>query len=798
MARGPDADERVPLLSNFNTNSKADDARPKKAARWLARHAVVIFMSLLLLAIIIVLCVFFGTYRSKKTPSKSSVCVTPACIHASSEILYNLSPDYKDIDPCDNFEDLVCGGWGDRHDLRPDQGDAFTGTIMQENSQMLLRHILEAPYPEESKHSSFSPAQLLTTLSSVDQQNFGKLKAAYDACMDEDTIKNVGPKPLQEILHQVADLYPSTESALRRRTPISAEDSKDLGTTMTYLTKLGIPALLSFGAGADDKNPDSVAVQASPPWKIGLPAKELYSDTAVIQKYEDVIAEVLAMLHPDHSHENVTLHAQLIKSSGYGKIASIGHSQEFAHEIVEFEKKLAAASPDAEDAVDVTKYYNPMSIKDADALTPQIHLAMIVKELEPADVKTNRIIVASPSYQKNLTKILSSSSKEVLQTYFMWKAIQAFSSMVESEALLPYTKFVNELQGKDADSTQDRWRTCVGHVDDGLGWILSRFFVEKAFSEKAKKLGDQIVSDIKETFIEKLRKTDWMDKSVIDLAIEKVHKIVQKIGYPTKSPEIMDPSALHTYYQTINITPTTFFQNALSMSRFQVAHEWSSLGKPVDRDEWGMTVPTVNAYYNPPGNEIVFPAGIMQFPVFDASIPQYVSYGAFGSVSGHELSHAFDSTGRHYDQNGNYTDWWTNNTVEGFETRAECFIDQYHKYTVPGPDERRLHVNGKLTLGENIADAGGITAAFGAWQKRRAETPNQDLPGLDFFSQEQLFFVSYANWWCGKSRKETAINRIYTDPHAPKWARILGTMANSRDFKDSFKCMDKKPTCELW
>jgi len=163
----------------------------------------------------------------------------------------------------------------------------------------------------------------------------------------------------------------------------------------------------------------------------------------------------------------------------------------------------------------------------------------------------------------------------------------------------------------------------------------------------------------------------------------------------------MDPPSLQHYYQSVNITPSTFFQNALSMNRLGVSLQWSSLGKPVDRDEWGMTVPTVNAYYNPPGNEIVFPAGIMQFPVFDVNVPQYVSYGAFGSVSGHELSHAFDSTGRHYDQNGNYTDWWTNSTVEGFEERAQCFVDQYAKYTVPGPDDKPLHVNGKLTLGES-------------------------------------------------------------------------------------------------
>lgn len=188
----------------------------------------------------------------------------------------------------------------------------------------------------------------------------------------------------------------------------------------------------------------------------------------------------------------------------------------------------------------------------------------------------------------------------------------------------------------------------------------------------------------------------------------------------------------------------------------------------------------------------------MQFPVFDVNVPQYLSYGAFGSVSGHELSHAFDSTGRHYDQTGNFTDWWTEKTVENFKERAQCFVDQYANFTVPGSDDKPLHVNGRLTLGENIADAGGVSAAFAAWKERAAETPNQNLPGLEFFSQSQLFFINYANWWCGKTRKEAAIQRIYTDPHAPKFARILGTMANSRDFKESFHCEKKEPVCELW
>lgn len=780
--------ERTPLLRNSEASQDAEHGTPvKKAARWLTRNAIGVFMSILILAVILVLCLFFGMRKSYRS-AKASVCLTPACVHASSEILYNLSPEYKNIDPCTNFEELVCGGWDERHDLRPDQGDAFTGTIMSENSQMLLRHILEAPYPGDSKHSSFSPAQLAQSLSSVDEQNFDKLRDAYNACMDEDTIKKAGLKPLMEILHQVAEMFPATNSAFERRSPVTLADSKALSDTLILLAKYGVMPLVALGASADDKDPDTVVVVASDPSRIGLPAKDYYVDDKVVKSYKLMLEETIALIHPDHNDK------------GHGKIVAGKDSKYYAKEVVEFEKKLAAATPDEADRNDVTKYYNPMSMSDADKLTPQIKLSSIISSLAPSNFETKRLIVMSPKYMANLTDILSTTSKDVLQTYLLWKTVQSYASMVEADELKPYSRFANQLQGKDPESTPERWRTCVNHVDDGLGWILSRFFVEKAFSEKAKVFGDQIVSDIKELFIEKLKVTEWMDESVTKLAIEKVHKIIQKIGYPDKSPKIMDPPSLYEYYRSVNITTSKFFQNALSMNRFEVAREWSSLGKPVDRDQWGMSVPTVNAYYNPPGNEIVFPAGIMQFPVFDVEVPQYLSYGAFGSVSGHELSHAFDSTGRHYDQNGNYTDWWTNSTVEGFERRAECFVDQYHNFTVPGLDGQPLHVNGKLTLGENIADAGGVSAAFAAWKRRAAETPNEDLPGLDHFTQEQLFFVSYANWWCGKSRKETAINRIFTDPHAPKWARILGTMANSRDFIDSFQCTakQKEPTCELW
>lgn len=247
------------------------------------------------------------------------VCLTPACVHAASEILYNLSPNYRDLDPCTDFEELVCGGWRERHDLRPDQGDAFTGTIMSENSQLLLRHILEAPYPKTSRHSAFSPMQLASASKSADEANFEKLTSAYNACLDEKTIEKLNTVPLIGILDQVYKSFPLTETP-----SINA-----YAETILLLAKYGVSALISPGASADDADPDVVVVSVSPPWDFGLPAKERYEDDTLVEKYKDVVAETLGQLVP-------------------------GHTRDILAGVVDFEKKLAAASPNSEDRQDVT------------------------------------------------------------------------------------------------------------------------------------------------------------------------------------------------------------------------------------------------------------------------------------------------------------------------------------------------------------------------------------------------------------------------------------------------------------
>ncbi|KAJ5130423.1 Peptidase M13 neprilysin [Penicillium bovifimosum] len=692
---------------------------------------------------------------TEKNPSQhtdaSPLCQTPECVHAASEILYNLDPNYKDVDPCTNFDQYVCGGWRELHDMRPDQGSIFAGTIMEENAQSKLRHILERTEPPQPS----------------DADNFKKIKSAYDACLDEATVSKRGRKPLTDILHELKSIYPENAGLVK-----GSQDN--LTKAILYLMNAGVNALASSGVTPDDRDPDNVVIMISPPRRIGLPAREYYNNTKVVADYTNALKQVVGGLVGD----------------GLDKLAE---------DVVAFEKKLADVTPDTQTQEDVTKYYNPLSVKETEALIPEISFGDITSSLAPPDYKGDRLIVGSPSYMQALSGILKDTNRETVQLFLQWKLIQAFADVIEDPAVEPLRRFKNELAGKEPQAKEERWRKCLGRLDDGLPWSVSRFYVLDAFSEASKKLGDQIVSDIKERFIFTLDQTSWMSPDVRKLGIEKVENIVQKIGYPTKSPNLLDPDDVKEYYRDLEVSKDTFFENEVAVARFQLREEWSKLGKPTDRDEWGMSAPTVNAYYNPPGNEIVFPAGIMQPPAFyGPTAPLYLAYGAFGAVSGHELSHAFDSTGRHYDESGNYTNWWDDKTVEAFEDRAQCFVDQYSKFTVTGPDDKILHVNGRLTLGENIADAGGLTASYHAWKKRNDAKPDLHLPGLEAFSKEQLFFIAYGNWWCGKTTKEAAEQAIYNDPHAPKSARIIETMANSREFKDAFSCPEKEPTCKLW
>lgn len=616
----------------------------------------------------------------------------------------------------------------------------------------LMRSILESPYPS---NTSIMASYDTGNADNLDKQNFDKMTTAYKACMDVDAIDAAGAKPLQEILNA-----------------FDALSTEDLTEKLIWVQKNGGAGVVTAQTWVDDKNPNVTTV-ALGPGMLGLEAKEYYTDKEALANYTTAIVGM------------------------FNNIRGNSSSTKLADEIVSFEQALSAASPSARQSSDVEYYYNPMPIAEADELLPEISFSQLFKALAPSNYTVKDVIVTSPDYFKNISSIVKETSTETMNAYLEWVLIQSWASRLSDKINAPYRRLQNELQGKDPEASAERWRTCFAEVDTNLQWIESAFFVREAFSPEAKTFGERIITDIENIFEAKLKTYEWMSDEVKELAIQKVLNMVEKIGYPAISPNVQDPKSVADFYAGLNVTDS-FFKNGVAYNNFTLKGTWNDLLHPTDKERWFMTAPTVNAYFNPPTNEIAFPAGIMQQPLFNLDLPEYVSYGAFGAVAGHELTHAFDSSGSHYDETGAYRDWWDNATLAAFENKTQCFIDQFSEYSITTPTGEKLHIDGELTQGENVADTGGLSAAFAAWQKRNAEKPNQILPGLEEYTREQLFYLSFGGVWCGERRPAEAVRRIYSDPHSPPNVRILGTVANQRGFKEAFKCANKEPKCELW
>lgn len=387
------------------------------------------------------------------------ICLTPACVVAAAGILENMSPNHHNIDPCEDFSRYVCEGWEQRHDLRPDQDSVSSASIMYEKSQQTLRHLLESPYSASEVASE--PADKLI---------FDKIQSAYDACMDERTIQKQGSTPLLEVLRKVGEYFPVNASQRDSETfstlPNHAQKGlfyfgeNQLTKTIAYLASIGVDALVSFGVDADEKDPDSVVLSMTSLSRPGLPSKEYYQDKAIVESYANTIGHVLeALLHEAQPPSQLASAGEMIFEC----------SEDLVKAVIKLESDLASASPDEEDAEDVTKYYNPRSLSEVGSLLPQFSVPYLLSMLAPSGFIPQKIIVGSPSYLKALSQQLENAAPETLRAYLVWKSVQAYVDEVEGEAVVPLKRFNKQLQGKDPDASEDRWKTCVRAADRSLG-----------------------------------------------------------------------------------------------------------------------------------------------------------------------------------------------------------------------------------------------------------------------------------------------------------------------------------------
>ncbi|UPL03846.1 hypothetical protein LCI18_014780 [Fusarium solani-melongenae] len=717
---------------------------------------------------------------------ESSLCTTPACIHIASEILGNFALNYTEIDPCTDFDQYVCGNWAARNEIPAGQTRTNGISVTRDFVLSAVKRILESPYPT-GKDAGWITVNLTKEQSRADKENFAKIQDAYNVCMNYTAIEEEDLSVLSAFVETVVDVFPAIEESGKNETH---DYSKELGETLVLFESLGIETTQRFVHKQNEIDPDEVLLVIIPPSTVDIPGTE-----EGILEYLDLASALIAAVHP----------AKPTIKEAYALMSSVVKLQ------VKMLKVFSRASED-----DNPNELSPLfRIEDIQKLAPQLNYEYVVKELAPKGYRADKVAFSTQGYYKELSDVISETPAEVIQTFFVWKAITALSPYVETELTNAWNAFFQKQLGKDPESPAPRWQRCVDFLDSGvewvtinpmveslvgptgLTWILSRFFVDKYYPPEAHNLTSQLVDSLELAFLERLETRDWPTDETKTASAEKLHAMTNKIGLPT-DPNAVDPVAINKYYDGAEVT-SSYVANALSFAKVNIAKNWESLGKPFDRGQFEMSTLAANAYQDFQLNAIVLLAGFQQFPVYDVDFPSYLLYGGMGSVVGHEITHGFDNTGRLFDATGNMTTWWDKESIAAFENKTECFIEQYNKFTITAPNGTQLHVDGELTLGENIADAGGVVSSFLAWQKWEKEKgPAKSLPGLHDFTGAQLFFVKWGQTFCKNIPAEDQVRLLSEDVHSPNDARIMLTLQNSAGFLKAFDCPQKKPTCELW
>lgn len=443
--------------------------------------------------------------------------------------------------------------------------------------------------------------------------------------------------------------------------------------------------------------------------------------------------------------------------------------------VLSMETKLAKASMSRVELRDPYASYNKKTITEADKIAPSLKFAVLFERLGLKNA--NEFIMGQPKFYAEAENLLKTESVDNWKTYLKWHMVASFASKLNAD-------FVNEdfaFNGKvmnGAKEMRPRWKRVLNDIDNSLGEALGEVYVKKYFPDEAKKRCLEMVNNMQTVYRERINQLDWMTDSTKKQAIAKLDVFIKKIGYPDKFKD----------YSKLEITRDSYVRNVINGNIFAMQEMVSKYGKKVDKTEWEMTPHTVNAYYNPTINEIVFPAGILQFPFFDPEVDDAINYGGIGAVIGHEMTHGFDDQGCQYDKDGNLNNWWTEQDSEHFKAKTSMLVQQYNAYTVLDT----IHVNGELTLGENIADLGGISIAYDAFKRTKEGKENKMIDG---FTADQRFFLGWAQVWRQNITNENLMNRIVVDPHSPGKFRSNGPLSNMPEFYQAF---DVKEGDAMW
>jgi endothelin-converting enzyme/putative endopeptidase len=640
----------------------------------------------------------------------------------------------KSVDPCVDFYQYTCGGWMKNNPIPPDQPRWDVYRKLAQDNQRYLWGILESLAASSGGRSS-------------NQQKTGDY---FGACMDEAAVDRRGIEPLKPYLDQIG--------AMRSK--------RELPRVLARLHLEAGDGGMFFGLDASQDFADSSSVIAfAGAGGLGLPDRDYYTKTDA--KSKEIRAKYLA-----HVERMLVLLGD-----------APADAKREAKFVMALETALAKASLTRVEKRDPHKLFHKVDGKGLQALTPGFDWRDYLTTVGLP--QQNTFNVTEPRFFKLLGVKWHALGLNDIKTYLRWHLVHATASLLAAPVVQENFNFFNKtLRG--VPELRPRWKRCVALVDAQLGEALGQEFVSRAFSSELKQKTLHMTKQIEQAMHTDIERLAWMSPDTKRKALEKLHGIVNKIGYPDSWRD----------YSAFEVKRDDFFGNAVRGNVFEAHRQLAKIGKPLDRGEWQMTPPTVNAYYDAQMNDINFPAGVLQPPLYDPQMDDAPNYGNTGGTIGHELTHGFDDEGRQFDAKGNLKDWWTKQDAKEFEARAQCIVDQYARYTVV--DE--IKINSKLTEGEDIADLGGLILAWMAWQ---AETAAAIPPSRDGLSPEQRFFVGYAQWACENDRPENLRANALTDPHSPGKYRVNGLMVNMPEFQKSFSCKAGQPMvgenrCRVW
>ncbi|XP_034671891.1 neprilysin-1 isoform X2 [Drosophila subobscura] len=686
----------------------------------------------------------------KALEGQDNICMTQECVRTAASLLSAMD---LTADPCEDFFQYACGTWNKVHPIPEDRSSISTFEVLSDQQQVILRGVLEEPIDERDNQATI------------------KAKTFFKSCMDIPQIRKIGSGRVKQVLKALGG-WPVIERNWQPPADLSVE--KLMGHLRLNYSE---PVLIELYVGADDKN-SSVNILQMDQLQYALPSRDYYlkeSSANDRKAYHRYMTQVSVLLGANPA----TAAAEL-------------------EQVVLFETQLVNVSLAEADRHDTSAVYRKMTLPELQQLVPEVKWEEYLQTALGPGIPLQAdepLVTYGLRYLTDMGKILRRTDRRVIHNYMLWRLVMSLMTHMIDEYQRERVEFRKILMGIQSERT--RWSQCVEWTNKKLGVAVGALFIRDNFNQESKEVALEMIHTIRAAFNELLAENDWMDDETRAVAKEKADSMNERIGYPEV---LTNATELEQEYVNLTVVPDNFIDNVLSILQWESQKVLHLLRQPVDKEKWTTEPAVVNAFYNPNKNDIVFPAGILQPLFYSQHFPKSLNYGGIGVVIGHEITHGFDDKGRQFDKEGNMMQWWNNATIEAFRERTQCVIDQYSRYKI---NEVDMFMDGRMTQGENIADNGGLKQAFRAYKKwEKLHGRELQLPGLNM-THDQLFFLNYAQIWCGSMRPEDALTKIRSSVHSPGFVRVLGPLSNSRDFAHAYSCplgcnMNPEEKCSVW